>query len=268
MTERRTHGGETAYLEAGTGRALVLLHAFPLSKAMWRPQLEPLATVARVLLPDLPGFGGSRGFDGPASVDVMADRVAAFLDALQVREPVVLGGLSMGGYVTLAFARRHAARLRGIILADTKADPDDDAGKANRDRLIELVNKSGPAALAEQMVPKLVGSDTAAGRPGVVAEIRAIAEAQTADGVIGGLRALRDRPDATPGLAAINVPTLVVVGEQDGVTPPAKAEELARAIRGARLVKLSSAGHIANMEQAAEFNAALLMFIRGLNGPA
>src|SRR5262245_23324312 len=124
MTERRTSDGTTAYLESGSGRPLVLLHGFPLSKAMWGPQVLWLADAARVLAPDLPGFGGSRGFDGPPSVEAMADRVAEFLDALQIREPVVLGGLSMGGYVALAFARRHAARLRGLLLADTKADPD------------------------------------------------------------------------------------------------------------------------------------------------
>jgi pimeloyl-ACP methyl ester carboxylesterase len=264
MTERRTHGGQTAYLEAGIGRPLVLLHAFPLSKAMWRPQLEPLAAVARVLAPDLPGFGGSRGFDGPPSVEVMADRVAEFLDALHVREPVILGGLSMGGYVALAFARRHADRLRGLILADTKADPDDEAGKANRDRLIDLTSKSGPEMLIDQMLPKLVGSDTAARGAGVMQEIRTTASAQPPAGVMDGLRALRDRPDATPGLAAITVPTLVIVGEQDTVTPPAKAEELARAIRGSRLVKLPGAGHLANLEQPADFNAAVLAFVRGL----
>jgi pimeloyl-ACP methyl ester carboxylesterase len=264
MTERRTPDGTTAYLEAGSGRPVVLLHAFPLSKAMWRPQLEALAGVARVLAPDLPGFGGSRGFDGPPSVEVMADRVAGFLDAINVREPAIVGGLSMGGYVTLAFARRHADRLRGLILADTKSDPDDEAGKANRDRLIDFTGKSGSAALVEQMLPKLVGADTTAQRPGIVAEIRGLGAAQSSAGVTDGLRALRDRPDATPGLAAVTVPTLVIVGEQDTLTPPPKSEELARAIRGARLVKLPGAGHIANLEQPAEFSAAVLAFVRGL----
>ncbi len=261
MNERRTPDGKTAYLEAGTGRPLVLVHGFPLSKAMWRPQLDALAGSARVLAVDLPGFGGSRGFDGPPSVEAMADRVAEFLDALQIREPAVLGGLSMGGYVTLAFARRHAARLRGLVLADTKADADDDTGKANRDKMIALVNESGPRVVIEQMLPKLLGADTVARRPAVAEEVRAIGAAQPAAAIADALRAMRDRPDATPGLSAVSVPTLVVVGEQDALTPPMKAEELGRAIRGAKVQVIPGAGHMANLEDPEAFNAAVRAFL-------
>src|SRR5436309_7326571 len=112
------------YDDVGAGPAVVLLHAFPLSRSMWRPQREDLQSVCRVITPDLRGFGGTGGFEGPPSVDQMADDVAALLDALPVNEPVVVGGLSMGGYVALAFARRFAGRLRGLILADTRAEAD------------------------------------------------------------------------------------------------------------------------------------------------
>jgi 3-oxoadipate enol-lactonase len=260
-TELRTPDGKTTYIQSGTGRPLVLLHGFPLSKAMWRPQIEPLASVARVLVPDLPGFGGSKAFDGTPSVDAMADRVAEFLDALQIREPIILGGLSMGGYVTLAFARRHAARLRALILADTKADADDEAGKASRDKTILLARESGSAAVIDQMMPKVIGAATAARGPEIADEVRAIAAVQSPEAVVDALRAVRDRPDSTPQLAAIVVPTLIVVGEQDTLTPPAKSEELRRRIRGAQLVVVPGAGHVANLENPEAFNAAVRTFL-------
>jgi 3-oxoadipate enol-lactonase len=261
MNEQLTPDGKTAYIEAGHGRPLVLLHGFPLSKAMWLPQRGGLATLTRVLAPDLPGFGGSRGFEGTPSIDAMADRVVEFIDALRIREPVILCGLSMGGYVALGVSRRHSDRLRGLILADTKADPDDEAGKANRDRTIALAKASGSSAVIDQMMPKLVGSETAERRPEVASELRSIAAAQSSAAVIAALQAMRDRPDANPGLANIAVPTLVLVGEQDTLIPPAKGAELARAISGSELVTIPGAGHIANMERPEAFNAAIRAFL-------
>jgi pimeloyl-ACP methyl ester carboxylesterase len=170
----------------------------------------------------------------------------------------------MGGYVTLAFARRHAGRLRGLILADTKADPDDETGKANRDKAIALAKASGSRAIIDQMMPNLVGRDTAASRPEVAEELRTIASAQTPAVVIDALIALRDRPDARPGLPAISVPTLVIVGEQDTLTPPAKSEAIARGVSGAKLVTIPGAGHVASMEAADKFNSAVLDFLKQL----
>lgn len=263
MSDRRAPSGTIAYEDTGTGTPLVLLHAFPLAKEMWRPQREALASICRVIAPDLRGFGGS-DLNGTLSVESMADDVAALLDALSIREPVVLGGLSMGGYVALAFAHRHAGRLRGLILADTKADPDDDEAKANRNRMIAFASASGDRTVIDQLVPKLVGADTTAHRPAVIAEIRALASAQSRSALVAALKALRDRPDATPGLRDVAVPTLVLVGEQDGVTPPAKATALAQAIRGAEVVVIPGAGHLANLEQPEAFNAAVRGFLERL----
>jgi pimeloyl-ACP methyl ester carboxylesterase len=261
MSERSTADGKTTYLEAGRGRPVVLVHGFPLSKAMWQPQVDALASVARVLVPDLPGFGGSRGFDGPPTVEAMADRVAEFLTAVGVREPAVVGGLSMGGYVTLAFARRHSGRLAGLILADTKAEADDETGKANRDKMIVLARESGPGAVVDQMMPKLVGAGTMAREPQVAERLRAIALEQSGAALADALLAMRNRPDSGPGLAAIGVPTLVVVGAEDTLTPPEKAEYLARAIPGAKLVVIPGAGHVANLEAPQAFNAAVVDFL-------
>jgi 3-oxoadipate enol-lactonase len=256
--------GGLSFDDVGDGPAVVLLHAFPLSRAMWRPQVEALQNDYRVIAPDLRGFGGSRAFAGAPSVETMADDVAALLDELKVAGPLVLGGLSMGGYVALAFARRHPARLRGLVLADTKADADDAEGRANRDRLIAFAENNTARAVIDQMLPKLLGADTTARRPEVVEEARSIASRQTAAGIVGALKALRDRPDANPGLGAIAVPALVLVGRDDALTPPAKSEELAARIPNARLVVLDWAGHLSNLEQPDRFNAALRSFLQSL----
>jgi pimeloyl-ACP methyl ester carboxylesterase len=189
--------------------------------------------------------------------------VAALLDELKVA-PVVLAGLSMGGYVALAFARRHPARLRGLVLADTKADPDDDEGRANRDRMIAFAQNNTARAVIDQMLPKLLGADTTARRPEVAEEVRAIASRQPVAGIVGALKALRDRPDAMPGLAAVTVPTLVIVGRDDTLTPPAKSEAMAARVADARLVVLDGAGHLSNLEQPERFNAALRSFLQSI----
>jgi pimeloyl-ACP methyl ester carboxylesterase len=252
---------EMHYEDAGGGRPLVLVHAFPLCREMWRPQINAFRDRCRVIAPDSRGFGGSGGFTSTPSVDQMADDVAGLLDALEVREPIALTGLSMGGYVTLAFARRHSARLRALVLADTRAEADDEPARANRDRLIGFMGSHTAADLIQDMMPRLVSPQTRIDRARVVDEIRRMASAQTADGVVGALEALRDRPDATPCLAGIAVPTLVMVGAEDQLTPPPLSEKLATTIPGARLAMIGGAGHLANLERPEAFNDALGSFL-------
>jgi pimeloyl-ACP methyl ester carboxylesterase len=256
--------GTFSFDDLGEGPAVVLLHAFPLARSMWRRQVEALQNSYRVITPDLRGFGDSAGFGGAPSVEQMADDVAALLDGLKVPGPVVLGGLSMGGYVALAFARRHARRLRALVLADTKSEADDAEGRANRDKLIAFARNNTARAVIDQLMPKLVSPETVQRRPEVVEEVRSIASAQVAAGIVAALKALRDRPDATPALGAIAVPTLVIVGRDDALTPPARAEELASRIRGARRVVIDGAGHLSNLEQPDRFNAALRSFLQTL----
>lgn len=257
-------GLEMGFDDEGQGIPLVLLHGFPLARAMWQPQGNALRGSQRVLLPDLRGLGETSGFDGIPSIDQMADDVAALLDHLQIAEPVVLGGLSMGGYVSLAFARRHPQRLRGLILADTRAEADGAEARTNRDKMIALVEKEGPGAVIEQMLPKLVAPATLSRRADVVTALRRMGQAQTTAGVANAVRALRDRPDSTPGLRDIRVPTLVIVGEEDGITPPSAAAALTAGIAGARQVVIPHAGHMSNMEQPAAFNEAVREFLGGL----
>jgi pimeloyl-ACP methyl ester carboxylesterase len=248
------------YAEAGHGRPLVLLHAFPLSHAMWQPQLEGLHDFCRILTPDLRGFGGTSPFTDAPSMDQMADDIAAFLEVLDIREPIVLGGLSMGGYVALAFARRHPRRLASLILADTRAEADGPEAKANRETAIASAQADPPSAFIEAMLPRLVAESTLKDRPGVADLIRSLGSAQKSEAIVAALRALRDRPDATPGLADITVPTLVIVGALDTLTPPSAAATLASTIRYGKLVHIADAGHLSNLEQPAAFNNAVRTF--------
>lgn len=249
------------YDQHGSGTPIVLLHAFPLDRAMWRPQID-LQNSCQLILPDFRGFGGSSPWNGPPSVEQMADDVAGLLDAVGVRGPVVLGGLSMGGYVALAFAGKYPTRLRALILADTRAEPDTDEAKANRDKMIAFARTHSAAEVIDQMLPKLLGAETQALRPGVKEQVRQIATRQSAEGIIGALQALRDRPDARPFLSTIRVPTLVLVGSEDVLTPPSAAQTLATGIAGAQLVTIPGAGHLANLEQPEAINAALRSFVQ------
>ena len=252
-----------SYSERGRGPTVILLHAFPLSSAMWSAQLDALSDRYRVIAPDLPGFGRSSVQPG-WTVDSAADMLAELCDELGVPGPVVVGGLSMGGYVALAFARRHPDRLRGLILADTKADPDTDEAKANRDRMMAFATEHGSAAVIDAMIGKMVGDTTKSERPAVVAAVRELAAAQSPDGIVAALKALRDRPDAVPGLGGILAPTLVLVGADDVLTPPSTARHMAAAIPKAWLDVLPSVGHLANLEVPEAFTAAVRGFLDGL----
>jgi len=245
---------------------VVLLHGFPLDRGMWASQVAAISARYRVHAIDTFGFGNCPLPGEGWGVESMADAVAAWAVARSIPTPLVVCGLSMGGYVALAFARRHANHLRALVLADTRAEPDSAAAMAARNAAIAVVEAHGSAAQVEAMLPKVLGATTHAHRPGVVSEFRRTGQSQDKAAVVAGLVALRDRPDARPGLAAINVPTLVVVGDEDTLTPPADAAALAAGVRGAKLVVLPGAGHLSNLETPDAFNAAVLDFLDGL-GP-
>jgi pimeloyl-ACP methyl ester carboxylesterase len=257
-------GAWIEYDDSDRGKPIVLLHAFPLARVMWRPQIDDLQNNYRLIVPDLPGFGGSDGFPGTPSIESMADCIASLLGALKINEPVVLGGLSMGGYAALAFAHQYPARLRALVLADTRAEADTAEAKANREKMIALAREHAAQDVIEQLLPKLVSSDTRTYEPEVVAEVRRIASAQSTRAIIAALQAIRDRPDATPWLGEIRVPTLVVVGSEDALTPPALAQTLVEKIPDARLATLNAAGHLSNLEQPELFNVALRSFLQKL----
>ena len=232
----------------GDGPPLVLLHAFPLSSVMWEAQAAGLADVARVVTPDLRGFGASPpGADEP-SLDHAADDVAALIDRLGLGQ-VVLGGLSMGGYVAMAFLRRHPGRVRGLLLADTKAGADPAAARDNRLRIAARLDADRTAGvLVEDVLPGLTGPTTAAERPDVVARVRAMVESAPPAAAAWAQRAMAARPDSLDVLREVDVPALVLRGDEDGLAGPDDVEAMADALPQGRLEVLPRAGHLTALE--------------------
>jgi pimeloyl-ACP methyl ester carboxylesterase len=247
---------ELAYEFYGTGKPLVLIHAFPFDGRMWSGTAQALVGHCRVIVPDMPGFGESTLGSGDRSIAGMADDVAVILDNLGI-ERVTVGGLSMGGYVALAFAARYPARLERLILADTRAAADSDVVRAGRADALALVAKQGVEALVERQVAALLSP---AASEDLREQVRNLGK-QTPKGVSAGLRALRDRPDRQAELTSIACPTLVIVGKEDKISPSAEMSALASAISGARLVEIPGAGHLSNLENPNDFVAALKHFI-------
>lgn len=242
----------------GTGVPLVLVHGFPLDRTIWSGQMTGLAASARVLAPDLPGFGSSPPGGRAPSIDGYADDVRDLLDRLGIDRAVV-GGVSMGGYVALAFARRHPERLRGLVLVCTKSGADSPEGRALRDKAADLVRREGTGAIAAQMLPKMLAPGAA--HSPALAEVDRVMRRQSPEAVIGALAALRDRPDATPGLSSISVPTLVVSGVDDAIIPRSEAALLASRIHGSRLFSIAHAGHLAHLDAPDPFDAAVREFL-------
>ena len=242
-----------AFTERGQGPVCLLVHAFPFDARMWESQIEALASSHRVIAPDLRGFGRSANLPPARSVDEHADELAALLDRLGVDRAAVVG-LSMGGYIAFAMLRRHPSRVRALVLADTRAKPDTEEGKRNRDANIDFVRERGAAALMQKLLPALVadGADEDVKRT-----VLEIGGSQSAEGVANALMALRDRPDSTPLLPRIAVPTAVIVGEEDTLSPVTEMQEMARAIPNASFTVVRGAGHLSNLECASDFNEAL-----------
>jgi pimeloyl-ACP methyl ester carboxylesterase len=283
--------------ERGRG-TLLLIHGFPLNARMWELQLAAMAERGwHVIAPHLRGFGETshaepaeirftgqferhlaesvdtrntaasadsawKSDDGAwdVGVDDYAGDVIDLLDGLHVRDAVV-GGLSMGGYVAFALMRLAANYVRGLVLADTRSTADTPEGVEGRKRTAELARREGVDAVVEQMLPKLLGETTRRDRPEVGALVRSMARENSVDATVGAIAAMMRRPDSTPLLASIHVPTLVIVGEEDTLTPPAASEDLKRAISGSEVVVIPAAGHLSSLENPESFNAALARFL-------
>jgi pimeloyl-ACP methyl ester carboxylesterase len=249
--------------EMGTGAPVILVHGYPLDGAMWSGVARALMSRFRVLKPDLPGRGDSPAASSGRMEDY-ADFLAAILAALA--QPAGLAGFSMGGYAALALARRRPEHLAALALVDTRAQADDEAGRAKRDESIATVRSSGVAPIADTMIPKLL-SPASAGNRDLVDRVRRIMLRQKPETVEADLMALRDRSDSRAALPGIGIPTLVVVGAEDALTPPADSEAMASAIPGARLTTIPGAGHLAPMERPGAVAAALSEFFGGTLRP-
>jgi pimeloyl-ACP methyl ester carboxylesterase len=255
-----------AFLDEGPGPAVVLLHGFPLSRAMWKEQVTGIGSSYRLIVPDLRGHGDSPAPDGVYTMDEMADDVIELLDTLSLDVPVVVGGLSMGGYVALSLVSRYPARVRGLMLMDTRAGADSPDAAQKREETAQAVIAAGNAGpVVESMVPRLFAKRTLEERPERVAFLREVMERNTPRGIAGALRGMACRPDRRGDLANISVPTLVLVGEEDVVTPPAEAQALADAISGSHLEVIPYGGHLAPYENPAIANPVMLRFLEGLD---
>ncbi len=242
----------------GAGVPLILIHGFPLHRGMFGPQLEGLSSVAKVIGFDVPGVGESEA--GPVSMDDIADLAAAVLTDQNI-EKAVVGGVSMGGYASFAFARRYPGRLLGLVLANTRAAGDTEAAKQGRRQMARLVEEQGAAGAAERMVPGWFGPTTLGGRPEVVRQAREMVEAAPPDAIARMLQALAERPDATSELPDIKVPTLVISGEEDPMIPVAEMKGWAELIPDSRHVVIPGTGHLPNLEDPGAFNRAVTDFL-------
>lgn len=248
----------------GSGIPVLLIHGFPLSRKMWWPQITSLATAAHVIAPDLRGHGETTPAAGPFSMDLLADDCAAILEALGIQEPAVICGLSMGGYVAMAYYRRYRQRVAGLVLAATRAGPDSPEGKASRDKAIAQAREKGPQSVAESMLPRMLAPQTYTSAPALVQEVAAIMKVTSLEGIVGALSGLRDRPDSTPTLGQVDVPCLILHGSDDQLIPASEAESMHAAISGSRLEVLPAAGHLLNLEQPDRFNSAFLALIQSV----
>jgi 3-oxoadipate enol-lactonase len=256
-------GADIEYEARGGGPAVLFLHAFPLGMFMWDEQVEALAASHRVVRFDARGFGGTPPDEEALTMERIADDAAALLGLLGI-EKAVVAGCSMGGYAAFAFARRHPEKLAGLVLQDTRPGADTAEARANRAALAARVLAEGAVAAAEAFLPRLVGETTHRERPRLVARLRERILATSPRGIANALEGLAERADSQPTLASIRVPTLVAVGEEDVLTPPAEARAMAAAIAGSRLEVIPKAGHLSNLEDPHAYTAALRSFLEGL----
>jgi 3-oxoadipate enol-lactonase len=260
---------ELAYVDRGEGTPVLLVHGFPLDHTMWNSQIEALADRCRVIAPDLRGFGKSSLGDADPKVGISMERYAAdlaeFLDVLKIHERIVLVGFSMGGYVTWQFVRKHPRRLRALVQCDTKAMADTDEARAVRLKMADQISEWGSARVAEMMGPKLLAKRSFEAKPEVVAEVRRVVESTSPAAIACAQRGMASRPDMTSLLSSISVPTLVVVGHEDAISPPVEMRAIADAIPNARFVEIPDAGHMTTMENPRAVNEALLRFLTALN---
>lgn len=254
-----------AYDDTGNApTAVLLVHAFPVHRAMWSGVRAALGDGVRLITPDLPGFGESHALAEVPSLDVYADAVVELMDELDLATAVV-GGVSMGGYVSMAVARRHPDRVAGLVLADTKATADSVEARGKRERIATLLTEEQSVrVLVDESLPALTGPTSAASRPEVLATVRALVQAADPNSAAWAQHAMAARPDSVELLRELTMPVLVLVGDEDIVTPVAAAEEMATAAAGAELVVLPGTGHLSAVEDPPAFAAALTAFVQRL----
>ena len=275
LRQFNVEGVRLACEDVGAGPPIVLLHGFPLDHTMWNAQLAALQKRFRVIAPDLRGFGASQLADGDAENGVGMERyaadVVALLDWLQVKEPVVLAGLSMGGYVAWQAVLRWPERFRGLIPCDTRAVADADEPRAARFKMAEAAMQAGNSTPALAMIPKLLGAETREQRPEIEALLSAMIERQTAEAVAAAQRGMARREDVRGKLDTITAHSLCIVGVEDVISPPAEMHEIAALLAKSgdddvAIVEIEHSGHMTTMENPAAVTAAIAAFAKKCYG--
>ena len=261
MPTQEINGFAMHYRDEGSGPTIVLIHGFPLKSQIFDAQIEALSQTHRVIAPDLRGFGLSHSTDR-FTMNSLADDVHKLLGRIKAL-PCILGGLSMGGYVAQSFIKKYPGEVQKLILINTKAEGDSPAGKDGRNKMIELVRKSGSPAVAKDMLPKMLAPVTLEKNKSLVDAVIRIMEYTPALTIEHALEALRDRDDQTQFVAMIQMPTLLITGDGDAITGPAVMEPIHRSIKGSKYVEIPNAGHLSTMENPTAVNSALLSFVDG-----
>jgi 3-oxoadipate enol-lactonase len=260
-TKKIVRGVEIVYDDMGSGPSVVLLHGYPFNRSMWGEQVEELKQHHRVIVPDLRGHGESAVTSVPATMQNMASDIASLLETLNITRATI-AGLSMGGYVAMAFYRLFPLRVRSLVLADTRAPADTEEGKQNREQQAEKASRDGMERIADTLLPKLLAPETVTRHPEIVKRLRKMMVETDPEGAAAALRGMAQRQDQTAFLSRIIAPTLILVGKEDSITPVADAELMHREVGGSRLQVIEGAGHISNLEKPDEFNKALVKFLR------
>jgi pimeloyl-ACP methyl ester carboxylesterase len=257
-------GVSVSFADAGTGPVLLLVHGFPLDHTMWREQIEHFRGSRRVLAPDLRGFGSSDVTEGTVTMRQFAADLGSLLDALRITEPIDFCGLSMGGYIAWPFFQHHRNRLRSLLLCDTRSAADSAEARETRLGLATKVLQRGPGFIAETMPEKLFARSTRDSKPDLVREVQDVIRGGDPRGIAAASRGMAERPDVTSLLPTIDLPTLVIVGEEDAISTRDEMRGIARVIPGAEFVAVSEAGHMAPLEQPAVVNEAIDRFLQRL----
>jgi 3-oxoadipate enol-lactonase len=244
---------------------VVFVHGFPFSQEMWSPQVQTLQSAFRVITYDHRGHGRSDAGDGQYLLEFLVDDLIALLDHLKI-EKAILCGLSMGGYVALRAVERNPERVRALVLCDTRSEADTNEAKLKRAAGIRTIKEKGVPAFAEGFLKQVFAPKSFETQPQAVELIRKIILANPPLGICGTLLALASRTDTTAALPGITVPTLVLVGDQDPITPPAAAQSIQKAVPGAELHILPNAAHMSNLENTEAFNQHLLAFLKKITG--
>lgn len=254
-------GLEIAYVDTGTGPVVLLLHGFPFDKSMWSAQIEVLnAAGFRSLAPDMRGLGETKSTAEVSTMDDMARDAAALLDHLKIDQAIVCG-LSMGGYVAFEFVHLFPSRVRGLVLAGSRAPADNDQEKAGREQQVQTMLRAGMVPISIATLPKLLAQKTVAEKPDVVKRVRKMITQSDPRGAAAAQVGMGSRRDYKEDLSQIKVPTLIIVGREDPIRPVSDAEFMHERIPNSRLEIIEDAAHMTNMEQPEVFNRTVISFL-------